>query len=170
MEKRNGFSLIELLVVIGIVALLTAIVLPSFGKAREMARRTKCAANLRSVGLGLRMYLNESNEIMPIAAAMPSQNLNDYPRICDVLANYVGDPETFRCPSDTVKKFFDREGSSYQYDVMLGGSQVSESYLSERFGDSLTPVMYDYEPFHGRAGESGSTNYLFADLHVGDLN
>jgi prepilin-type processing-associated H-X9-DG protein len=30
--------------------------------------------------------------------------------------------------------------------------------------------MYDYEPFHGQAGESGSTNYLFADLHVGDLN
>lgn len=52
---------------------------------------------------------------------------------------------------------------------MLGGRQVSESFLTRRWGVDRTPVMYDYEPFHGPAGTVGAANYLFADGHVGDM-
>ncbi len=61
MLKRRGFTLIELLVVVAILALLIAILLPSLGKARMMARRTQCLATIRSWGQAVYTYAFENN-------------------------------------------------------------------------------------------------------------
>ena len=65
-RRRFGFTLVELLVVIGIIALLVSILLPTLNRARESARRTKCLANLRGIGQMVNMYANAFNGFIPI--------------------------------------------------------------------------------------------------------
>ena len=60
-----GYTLIELLVVIAIIAVLAAILFPVFAQAREKARQTTCASNLRQIGMAFAMYTEDYDERLP---------------------------------------------------------------------------------------------------------
>ncbi len=72
-RDHSGFTLLEVLVVVAVIALLTAIMLPSFTAAREQTRRAVCASNLRQIALAWNVYLNDSKGFFPYGA---NQNVN----------------------------------------------------------------------------------------------
>ena len=65
MSRRNGFTLVELLVVIGIIALLISILLPTLGKARIAANRVACLSNLKQISVALNMYASQYSGRIP---------------------------------------------------------------------------------------------------------
>jgi prepilin-type N-terminal cleavage/methylation domain-containing protein/prepilin-type processing-associated H-X9-DG protein len=162
-EHDRGFTLVELLVVISILALLIAIMTPAFGRARRAAKRTVCATNLKQIGVGLRSYLNDSEERLPLVSVFPSLGLEDppLPRLVDVLGPYgLANPDVFKCPADrprnfqeqrpppnTGRSFFETEGSSYQPSPYVRGISVRQFIheLTKEGDPNHSPWLKKYE-------------------------
>lgn len=126
---RHGFTLVELLVVIGIIGLLISILIPALSSAQEFSRRTACASNLRQIHAGVQMYAGDNRGFLPpkfdvkkasLTAKEVSEgkllNTPDY-GMQTVLAKY-STPKVFNCPSDhgdatNATPVFDRRATSY---------------------------------------------------------
>src|SRR5437773_10983492 len=92
MRRRTAFTLIELLVVIAIIAILAAILFPVFAQAREKARQSACLSNMRQVGLGLDMYAQDYDEVLPYTPSSWVGNWGDQqtpPNFLSVLVPYT---------------------------------------------------------------------------------
>lgn len=80
-ERRGGFTLVELLVVIGIIALLISILLPTLGRAREQARATLCMSNVRQITQGFLLYASVNGQVLPpLSERQPASGQNPIPR------------------------------------------------------------------------------------------
>lgn len=98
---RQGFTLIEILVVVAIIALLISILLPSLAAAKEAARRSACLSNLHQNGLGLHAYASDWRGSMPVRGHYGYTIKQDFKRVNYGLlfGKYVGtDTDVFNCP------------------------------------------------------------------------
>lgn len=99
-KSRGGFTLVELLVVIEIIATLIALLLPALNKAREAAKQTKCASNLRQLGMALTMYTQETN-YYPGHAGLSADGSTIMGAWPPRLRHYLNDSQgVFYCPSE----------------------------------------------------------------------
>jgi prepilin-type N-terminal cleavage/methylation domain-containing protein/prepilin-type processing-associated H-X9-DG protein len=104
--RRSGFTLVELIVVIGIIALLTAFAMPAFRYARMSAQTVKCAAQLRNIGQALHAYASANHGYLPAWSnwhtwppGLPPDTPG--PAWTIELIPYIGNPDSpvYTCPS-----------------------------------------------------------------------
>lgn len=168
-SRRSGFSLVELLTVIAIIAILAAIIFPVMGTVKERARQNQCMTQLQQIGMGLDMYKKDNRKYPQTlgpqwvdgTAAVPFQS-NTSCQNC-LFPEYVKSFKMFHCPdsqvmntSDTVP-LMDSAGNNVQdsngnninvyaydsYDSYVQGTMMpyttTPCYLVQRTADTADP-------------------------------
>jgi general secretion pathway protein G len=168
-RSRRAFTLIELLVVVGILAVLAAILFPTFAKARASARQTACLSNLKQIGAAFGLYMTDYDDLFPHAIDAADRfrpeiwsdfpefqrRIPHMPMLHDVLRPYLRSREAFCCPADrggevldthpwmafpTSPSTFATHGSSYMFRTEIAFTLMSQSQFATPAGVN---VLFD---------------------------
>jgi prepilin-type N-terminal cleavage/methylation domain-containing protein/prepilin-type processing-associated H-X9-DG protein len=149
---RPGFTLIELLVVIAIIAILAAILFPVFAQAREKARQATCQSNLRQIGMGSQMYIEDYDErVMPVASGGQKAGAYaywwaywdgvKYDGTLGLLQPYMKNSQIQACPSfrNTAQMKYGSTGYAYNADYLSPYARTtSGGFVQDSNGNFVT--------------------------------
>ena len=151
---RSAFTLVELLVVIGIIALLISILLPALNRVRKSAKSVVCLSNVRQLGVAYTFYANENNQYAPVGHVGPSRQYN-YPLYVPfspinktVGAGFLNEaglieaPEAFYCPSEAEPSvMYDTDVNPWRPAGLDASTPSAEWYgKAVRLGYSTRPI------------------------------
>ena len=160
----GAFTVIELLVVMGIIAVLAGVAVPLYARVTQNARAAACVSNMRHLGTGLSLYLGDHNMRMPTLLAARQHSTDPGPVIDDTLNTYVTDPRVFACPAD-VNGVAAQSGTSYYWNVLINGQSAAALHmLNLSTTNSQIPILCDKGPFHPY--QPSQVNLLYADGHA----
>jgi len=148
-ERRHAFTLVELLVVIGIIGLLISILLPALSMARRQANTIKCLSNIRSIVQAMHMYANENGGAIAGSAATSGRFLFD--------ASWKKDPRfsDSNCP-DIIQSADWMTPLAHYIDIPFDGGGSNQSRLA-RFETLRTTPIYTCPSNDVLAGPFGSS-------------
>lgn len=154
---KRGFTLVELLIVIAIIAVLGGIAYPVSMSMINRSREAACLGNLRQIGVGLQGYLQDNNNRLPELALGRESKNSPEPVLETVLLQYVGSADVFHCPAD--REEFAKTGCSYHWNVTQNGLHISKvAFLGIEDRPESVPLVSDKESWH-----PNGTNFLYAD-------
>jgi len=178
--RSNGFTLLELLLIVATTGILVALIIPTLIKARERMRTTECINQMRQAGIALISYAGDNKDRFPMQKLRPrnAEAHLDTHTYLKALTNYLDTPKIFNCPSGTnqpashwdlfgalhLDYFLNANARVHHAQTILMGDQ--EWQLQ---GQALKRAVWVTEPQHARWSDkihADTGNLLFADGHV----
>ncbi|MBV6457882.1 MAG: hypothetical protein HONBIEJF_01002 [Fimbriimonadaceae bacterium] len=176
---RRAFTLIELLVVIAIIAILAAILFPVFASAKAKGQQTVCLSNVKQLGLGFRMYMDDFDQKYPGAGCLnvrggwvDGRNLKDASK--GEIYPYLKNKQVYMCPMDPKKQRFNLSFSMNtcihrikesainfssrtillleESETSVDGNGLNDGCFVPHYNNDLSPIRH-----------SGGGNYVLAD-------
>jgi len=158
-SRADGFTLVELLTVVGIIVVLMGLLIPSIYTAREKAKQAKCASNVRQLLIGLNLYEQEYKSFPVLSDGGGTLYTSLYPR-------FIDSKEIFHCPNhrNLAGEHYAGNATCYASNDTVTANGLTADNPDYAISQTVLVIdsLWDYEqPRH-----SGGSNLGFADGHV----